>query len=138
MVVVLDDEVAMLDKIDQHMKVVVVVANNVHNVSINSKDNKLRVKQAGLNKVATILGKTKVEMIINQVVVFVAVAEAEVEETTKEAEDISKEADDISKVVVDILKAVVAVAEDVAISVIEALKKVHSNNKLVIGNKMST
>ncbi len=144
--VVLQEEAVLLVKIVLHMKVVVVaVANNEHNVLINLKDNKHRMNQVVSNKVV-MHGEMNQEMIINQVVVFVAVVVDEVAEILKEAEAVLKEAEEVVVVeAVEISKAVGAeVVVVVAILVTEVLKKVHnsSNNnnsqhkKVADGNKV--
>lgn len=130
----LQEEVAVLVKIDHHMKVeIVVVVNHVHNVSINLKDNNNNqaMKEVVLNNVVK-LGEMKEEMIINHLVVIVVV-------------DVAEVAHDVAIMKVAEVMAEVVVVVDVAIILIEILKKVHSNNnnnsqhkKLVDGNKVLT
>ncbi len=112
---VIQKEVVVLVKIDHHMKVeIVVVANNVHNVIINLKDNKQHMKRVALNKVVK-LGEMKQEMIIKHLVVIVVVVVVEVDHDV----EIMKE--------VEVMVEAVAVV-DAVILVTEVLKKVHSNN----------
>ncbi len=130
MVVTFQEEAVVLVKIDLHMKVaIVVVANNVLNVFINSKDHNQQMKQVVLNKVVT-LGQMKLEMIIKHLLVVIVVV-VEVDHDVQ----IMKEVEVVAEAVV---------AADVAILITEILKKVHSNRnnhnnnrkKIADGNKV--